>query len=295
MSTALRRLALGVFGLVTLGAGSMAAQDSAAMARFQAIPWEDGPIDGALAEAQVKVPEGCRFAGSEGTRQFLEFTENPVSGNERGVLLCRGAEGQRSWFVIFTFDDIGYVKDEEKDELDPDRILASLREGNDAGNAERLERGWETISLDGWVREPYYDPNTNNLTWATVISTQSGDRSVNHSVRLLGRGGVMNADLVIDPEAFESAMPAFDSVIAGFGYLPGKRYAEWRDGDKVAAIGLTALVAGGVGVAAGKAGLFAKLGKLLAAGGKAIVVGLLAGIAGLRALFKRKQNGPTAA
>jgi uncharacterized membrane-anchored protein len=128
-----------------------------------------------------------------------------------------------------------------------------------------------------------------------MISTASGDRSVNHSVRLLGRGGVMNADLVIDPEALESAMPAFDSVIGGFGYLPGNRYAEWRDGDKVAAIGLTALVAGGVGAAAAKAGLLGKLGKLLAAGGKAIFAGLVAAAAGLRALFKRKQGGASAA
>ena len=283
-----------VIGLA-LPAGELAAQDSAAMAKFHAIPWKEGPTDGALAEAQVRVPEGCRFAEAAGTREFLEFTENPVSGNERGVLLCRGEGDQRSWFVIFTFDDIGLVKDEEKDKLDASKILASLREGNEAGNEERRDRGWETISLDGWVREPYYDPSTNNLTWATMISTASGDRSVNHSVRLLGRGGVMNADLVIDPEALESAMPAFNGVIAGFGYLPGNRYAEWRDGDKVAAIGLTALVAGGVGAAAAKAGLLGKLGKLLAAGGKAIVVGLLAAIAGLRSLFKRKQDGASAA
>jgi uncharacterized membrane-anchored protein len=283
-----------VIGLA-LPAGELAAQDSAAMAKFHAIPWKEGPTDGALVEAQVRVPEGCRFAEAAGTREFLEFTENPVSGNERGVLLCRGEGDQRSWFVIFTFDDIGLVKDEEKDKLDAAKILASLREGNEAGNEERRERGWETISLDGWVREPYYDPSSNNLTWATMISTASGDRSVNHSVRLLGRGGVMNADLVIDPEALESAMPAFNGVIAAFGYLPGNRYAEWRDGDKVAAIGLTALVAGGVGAAAAKAGLLGKLGKLLAAGGKAIVVGLLAAIAGLRSLFKRKQDGASAA
>jgi uncharacterized membrane-anchored protein len=294
MGRAIHGLMSVVLGLAA-HAGDLTAQDSAAMARFHAIPWEAGPTDGALSEAQVRVPEGCRFAEAAGTREFLEFTENPVSGNERGVMLCRGEGEQRSWFVIFTFDDIGLVKDEEKDELDAAKILASLREGNDEGNQERLERGWETISLDGWVREPYYDARTNNLTWATMISTASGDRSVNHSVRLLGRGGVMNADLVIDPEALKSAMPAFDSVIGGFSYLPGNRYAEWREGDKIAAVGLTALVAGGVGAAAAKAGLLGKLGKLLAAGGKAIVGVLLAAMAGLRALFKRKQGGASAA
>jgi len=134
------------FTMVVLGlaapAADLAAQDSAAMARFHAIPWQDGPTNGGLSEAQVRVPDGCRFAGAAGTREFLEFTENPVSGNERGVMLCRGQGEQRSWFVIFTFDDIGFVKDEEKDELDADKILASLREV-----AEGVETARSVVTL----------------------------------------------------------------------------------------------------------------------------------------------------
>jgi uncharacterized membrane-anchored protein len=275
---------------VAATAAPAAAQDSTALARFEAIAWQTGPTTGMLREAQVRVPAECRFTEVKGTKEFLELTENPVGGNERGMLFCGGGE-ERSWFVIFSFDDIGLVKDEEKDQLDAEKILASLREANEAGNEARRERGWETIELEGWAREPYYDPGTNNLTWATIVVAQSGGRSVNHSVRLLGRGGVMNADLVVDPEAMEQAMPAFDGVIAGFSYIPGHRYAEWREGDKVAAIGLTALVAGGVGAAAVKAGLFGKLGKLLAAGGKFIFAGLLAAGAAVRALFKRKSAG----
>lgn len=278
-----------------LPAATAAAQDSSAIARFNAIAWQSGPTVGSLREAEVRVPEGCRFAETEGTKAFLELTENPVGGNERGVLLCSGEGEGSSWFVVFSYDDIGLVRDTEKDELDADKMLASLRESNDAGNEIRRERGWETIELEGWVRPPYYDTRTNNLTWATMIVAEDGNRSVNHSVRLLGRGGVMNADLVVDPEHMEAAMPAFDGVIAGFGYVPGQRYAEWREGDKVAAIGLTALVAGGVGAAAAKAGLFGKLGKLFAAAGKLVVAGVVAAFAGIKALFRRRSEGPSVA
>jgi uncharacterized membrane-anchored protein len=290
---AYRKLGLAVWGLVAAVPAAQA-QDSAAIARFEAIEWQAGPTTGKLREAQVQVPADCRFADVKGTTEFLELTENPVAGNERGMLFC-GGEEERSWFVIFSFDDIGMVKDEEKDKLDADKILASLREGNEAGNEVRRERGWETIELEGWARPPYYDPKTNNLTWATMIVAQSGNRSVNHSVRLLGRGGVMSADLVVNPDAMDKAMPAFDGIITGFSYVPGQRYAEWREGDKVAAIGLTALVAGGVGAAAAKAGLFGKLGKMLAAGGKAIVAGLIAIGAAAKALFKRKSAGTSTA
>jgi len=44
-------------------------------------------------------------------------------------------------------------------------------------------------------------------------------------------------------------------MIGGFSYSSGYKYAEWRSGDKVAAYGLTALVAGGAGVALVKSGL----------------------------------------
>jgi uncharacterized membrane-anchored protein len=96
----------------------------------------------------------------------------------------------------------------------------------------------------------------------------------------------MDADLVLGPAQISSAVPEFDSLLAGFEFSQGNRYAEWVKGDKVAAYGLTALVAGGVGAAAVKSGALGKLWKLLA-------VGVLAGLAGLKrilgAIFGSKQ------
>lgn len=258
---------------------------------FDAIDWKDGPAEGRLGSvAKLTIPDGCRFTESAGAKTFMELTENPP-GDEVGVLLCSTApEGNpaasASWFVVFDYDESGYVKDDEKTELDADKILATLREGNDAGNDERRRRGWTEVALDGWQRSPYYDEGTHNLTWA-IRGISEGDTSVNHSVRLLGRGGVMKADLVTGVSAFEHALPAFDGVIAGTTFLPGNTYAEWRSGDKVAAYGLTALVAGG---AAAKLGIFGKLWKMVAAAGKAVIVGVVAVLAWLRSLFRRNKT-----
>jgi uncharacterized membrane-anchored protein len=115
-------------------------------------------------------------------------------------------------------------------------------------------------------------------------------------VRLLGRGGVLHADLVLDPSQLGTVVADFDQVVAGTTFTPGNRYAEWREGDKVAAYGLTALVAGGAGAVAVKTGLFAKLGKLLAAFGKVIMVvalGLLATLKNfIQGLFRRSPQKP---
>jgi uncharacterized membrane-anchored protein len=220
----------------------------------------------------------------------MEATENP-SGDEDGVLLCPGtSESDAPWFVTFRYDPSGYVKDDESKSLDAAKILETLRRGNAEGNKERLSRGWDTLHLVGWVRPPYYDAVTHNLTWSAEASGTHG-LVVNHSVRLLGRGGVLHAELIIEPAQLSTAIPRFDEAIGGASFVKGQGYSEWRPGDKVAAYGLTALVAGAAAV---KLGLFGKLWQLIAALfitiWKLLVVAVL-GVAGwVRSLFSGKKR-----
>lgn len=268
---AFRRATLAAAALLALAAARPAAAQDQSRSRqlFDKISWADGPVKGELGDvAEVQVPASCRFTGAEGAKHFMEATENPTSGSELGILLCQPARVDASpWFVVFSFEKSGYIKDDEKDKLDADAILTTLKRGNEAGNRERKRRGWETIDLVGWERAPFYDPSTHNLTWSTRL--KSGDaqgddaQTINHSVRLLGRRGVMHADLVLSPADLGTAVPSFDRMVAGFSFSPGQRYAEWRSGDKVAEYGLTALIAGGAGAAAAKLGLFGKLWKLI--------------------------------
>lgn len=292
--------ALGAIALLASPMAHATAQSSEEKQQqlMQSIEWTPGPTKGTLGTvATVDVPAGCRFTGAEGSKKFMEATENPATGNEQGVILCRPAENEAgsTWFVVYEYDPTGYVKDEEKTKLDAKKILASMKEANDDGNDERKRRGWSPIYLGGWERPPYYDESTHNLTWALRVYAQD-DTSINHSVRLLGRGGVMKVDLVIAPKAFEEALPAFDAMIAGTTFVPGQRYSEWRSGDKVAAYGLTALVAGGAGAAAMKLGLFGKMWKLIAAmfaaAGKAIIAAVAAVGAFLKRLFGKKDKSP---
>jgi uncharacterized membrane-anchored protein len=124
-----------------------------------------------------------------------------------------------------------------------------------------------------------------------VRNKDDNEESINHSVRLLGRRGVMNVDLVAGPEDMVMAIPAFDSVLTEFSYFTGHSYAEWKPGDKVAEYGLTALVAGGAGLAAAKLGLFGKMWKwiigLLMALKKFVIVVIVAIGAFFRKLFSR--------
>ena len=245
------------------------------------IDWEEGPGTGEIGDiARIRIPEGFRFAGRAGVKRFMELTQNPTSGNELAVMLSPGGPNDETWFVIFEFNPIGYVKDDEKGTLDANAILKSLKAGNERGNEERRKRGWSTLDLVGWRTPPRYDPITNNLTWA-IRATSEGTEVINHSVRLLGRRGVMDADLVLSPGQVATAVPDFDSLLSGFEFVPGNRYAEWVKGDRVAQYGLTALVAGGVGAAAVKSGLLGKLWKVLVFGVLAVGAALKKFLSGL--------------
>lgn len=253
-----------------------------------AIKWQPGPTTGALGDvAEVAVPEGFIFADGDGTRKFLELNQNPTNGSELGMI----ATPDLSWFVTFDFDDSGYVKDDDKGELDADAILDALKEGTKAGNEARKARGWRTVSLLGWASPPKYDEATNNLEWATKLQSDSTQHvSVNHSIRLLGRRGVMNADLVVSPETYVSALPPAKQMLAGFQFKSGQRYSEWKQGDRVAAIGLTGLITGGALAAAAKSGLLGKLGSVIAKGGKAIIALVAAAGAAIARAFSNKKN-----
>jgi uncharacterized membrane-anchored protein len=183
-----------------------------------------------------------------------------------------------SWTLVFEFDEVGYVSDDEKDSLDADAILASFREGTEAGNEQRRKRGWSTMSIVGWHEAPHYDSRTNNLSWA-IIGESEGHRSINRIVKVLGRRGVMSVTLVASPADLAAAVPHAEALLDNYRFLSGNTYAEYLPGtDKLAQYGLTALVVGGAGAALLKTGLLAKLWKPLLAA-------LVAMGAGVKRLF----------
>ena len=243
---------------------------------LKSIRWQEGPTTGRLGNlAEINVPAGMAFTGADGTKKWMEVSQNLYNEDQLGIVVPMSHE---SWWTIFEYNKVGHVKDDEKDKLDAAALLKSISENNEEGNKERKRRGWDPLEVVGWEREPFYDARTNNLTWAVRCRGKDGE-SVNYSVRILGREGYMSADLVLGPEEMAAVIPRFEPLLAGYGYTQGNRYAEYRKGDKLAAYGLTALVAGGAGAVAMKTGLLAKFWKL-------IVVAVLGLFAAVKRFFK---------
>ena len=163
-------------------------------------------------KAEVAIPKGYRFTSAAGTRQLLKMFDNIPSHKELGMLTT---EGLGPW-IIFEFDEIGYVKDDDKDALDADKLMETLRAGQEAGNEQRRQMGIEELELLGWAVPPRYNAGTKNLEWATrVRTTGGGGESINYNPRLLGRKGVMEVALVCAPKLGRSIaawMSSFQST-----------------------------------------------------------------------------------
>lgn len=275
-------------GEAAAGEGEGVDPEKAAFEAFLAgIDWRQGPDKGAVGDvAELQVPPGFRFAGAAGSKTLMERTGNLVNGREVGFIAPLGVD----WFVVFEWDPSGYVKDDDKDKLDANALLESLKEGTRQANEERRERGLPTLEIIGWEVAPHYDDATKNLEWATRAQGPDGSLVVNHNTRILGRRGVMEATLVVSPDQLQAALPEAKRLMAGYGFTSGNRYAEFVQGDKVAEYGLAALILGGGAAAAAKSGLLAKL---LKGGAKLVVLagaGLVALIGKLKSMFSGKKD-----
>jgi len=245
------------------------------------LEWTEGPKKFPIGRlAQVDVPQGYRATGAPGTRILLEVMGNRPDDRTLATLMPSDTV---AWFVLFTFDDVGYVPDDESDELDANGLLDALKQANTEANAYRKSHGQPELKIVGWERKPVYNKATQSLEWAVRASSE-GEPVVNFNVRMLGRSGVMSANLVIDPAELEATLPTFRKLLTGFSYTQGNSYGEYRKGDKLAEYGLTGLIAGGALAVAAKSGLLGKLWKFLLIG--------LVGLAGfLKKLFGGKKGG----
>ena len=243
------------------------------------IDWQVGPCASVLGDiAQIRVPQGYLFANASDTRILLEKMRNPSTGLEKGLIVPEDS----NWYILFEFLDTGYIKDDEKDSFDANKMLESIKQGTEKSNRERAKRGWSPLEVVGWVQSPHYNSDTHNLEWC-IKGLSDGHPVVNWNTRLLGRSGVMRLTLVADPIEIESIQGEYQNIIGSFSYLKGYSYAEYRKGDKIAKYGLSALVVGGATAVAAKTGLLKYLWK-------GLVVLVIGGFASLKKLIFGKNQ-----
>lgn len=246
--------------------------------------WQNGPkTQSILNKSTIELTEDLLFLDVKETDKYLELSNNQPLGLEELL-----APTDLQWQAYFSFDDVGYVKDD--DSIDADDLLKNAKETDIISNKYRKEQGWSALNTVGWEYPPRYNNVKNRLEWAYILQVEdTGEIMTNYFTRILGRNGVMGVQLATFPEDLNESVNELNSILDSFNYKPGERYSEYQKGDRVAEFGLAALIAGGAAAVASKKGLWAIIAGFLVAAKKfafAIVIALFAGIV---SIFKRKK------
>jgi uncharacterized membrane-anchored protein len=262
------------------------------IAEFEAtLSYQQGTITLGNGLAVLNVPESFRFLGPDDAQRVLvDAWGNPPGEKPLGMLTPVGVSplSDDGWAVVITYEEDGYVEDDDAASIDYDALLREMQEDARASNAEREKLGYAPVELIGWAAPPHYDAATHKLYWAKEL--RFGDEPVhtlNYNIRVLGRRGVLVLNAVGTMEQLATIEEEMKNVLGFVEFNPGHRYADFVPGtDRIAAYGIAGLIAG---KAAAKAGLFKLLlGGLLAAK-KFVIAGIVAVIALVRGVFGRRR------
>ena len=277
------------------------APDQAALAKVMkladSLKYQDGEVTLRGDLAKLKLPRELRYLGPDDAATVLErIWGNPPSRVKPLGLLVPAAIpiiAPNSWAVIITYEEDGYIKDDDAKKLDYDDILKDMRADVKAGNAEREKQGYPKIELVGWAATPRYDAEAKKMYWAKELKFESAaENTLNYNIRVLGRRGVLVLNAVAGMAQLPEIEAATPMILGAVDFQEGHRYADFQPGtDKVATYGLAALVAGGV---------LAKTGflKVLIAGAlaakKFVIIGVIALFGIIKKFFGGKSQGPQA-
>ena len=246
-----------------------------------------GPAEVTLIDqAKLKIAAGQFYIPSAQASRLLKAMGNRVDSRLIGMVLPAGEADD--WMVVVEYEKSGYIKDDDARDWKADELLDNLKQGTEASNKERRERGISEMEVIGWAEKPTYDASAHRLVWS-VLSRDKGaaaDRSqgVNYNTYALGREGYISMNLVTEAKMVDKYKPVARNLLGGLDFNGGKAYADFNSTtDKVAEYGLAALVGG---IAAKKLGLFAIIAAFFLKFIKVFIFAAVAAVPALGKLFK---------
>lgn len=242
--------------------------------------------------AKISLPTQFRYLDSKDSETVLSrLWGNPEGSGALGMIVPANFDplANESWAVVVTFDEDGYVKDDDAAKLDYDDLLKDMKEGMSEASKEREKEGYPAIALIGWAAPPRYDAATHKMYWAKELKFgDDPDHTLNYNIRMLGRRGVLVLNAVATMQQLPLVEAATPELLNMVDFQEGHRYVDFTEStDKVATYGLAALVAGGV---AAKAGFFKVIWLGILAFKKFIVIGAIAIGAFIKKLFNRRAE-----
>lgn len=257
-----------------------------------AMKYETGIIKLSNGFANLNVPEGFKYLNAEQSNYILtDLWGNPPQTGILGMLFPKngGPYADSSYAFVITYDEMGYVKDDDADKINYDDMLKEMQKEEVEENKQRSAQGYTPIHMVGWATKPYYDKTNKVLHWAKNLKFgDAEENTLNYEVRILGRKGVLSMNAVATMSDLDLVKKDIDKVLKIPSFNDGYAYKDFDSNvDKVAAWTIGGLVAGKVLL---KVGFWAVIGKFLIGAWKFILIGLAAAGGAVKKFFGRKGN-----
>jgi uncharacterized membrane-anchored protein len=255
----------------------------------KALTYSTGKIKPEGGHVMLNVPEGFKYLNKEQSKFVLtKLWGNPEESSSEviGMIFPQdsGPFGDSSYAFVITYEEIGYVKDEDAGKLNYDDLLKDIQKDEKAENEKRVKAGYPAVHLVGWAQKPYYDGQRKILHWAKELKfgEDSDANTLNYEIRILGRKGMLSLNAVGKMYDLPLVNKDISKVLNVASFTEGNSYFDFNPKvDNVAAWTIGGLVAGKL---LAKAGLFALIAKFLAPLWKFIMLAFV----GVGAWFKRR-------
>jgi uncharacterized membrane-anchored protein len=234
--------------------------------------YEHGTISLKNGVGKINVPNGFKYLNAaQAEKVLIDLWGNPKSDNlTLGFILPenQGVLGQNGYVFNIQYDEIGYVKDDDADDIDYDDLLTEMKEETVEENKMRVKEGYESINIIGWAAKPFYDEERKILHWAKEIKFGNSEiNTLNYNVRVLGRKGVLILNAIATKADLPLVQKDISKVLDIVQFNEGYKYKDFDSSiDEVAAWTIGGLVAGKVLAKVGLFAIFAKFGKLIILG-----------------------------
>lgn len=240
----------------------------------QSLKYQTGTIKLEEGHGTLVVPKGFHFLDQEQSRYVLsDLWGNPEDNSIIGMLFPTniGVLDEHSWGFTISYDGMGYVKDDDANNINYEDLLESSKKDIQTENEERQNNGYGSIELIGWASTPYYDSNKKVLHWAKEIKFDGDSlNTLNYNLRVLGREGIYLINAVASMDELPEVNKSLDQLLASVKFDEGYKYEDYTDGDQIASWTVGGLVAGKI---LAKTGFFAAILKFW----KVIAIGAVGG------------------
>jgi uncharacterized membrane-anchored protein len=121
----------------------------------------------------IALPEGYLMVRGEDARRLLTLSAESDDAAEAVVMSPHFNDE-----IVFENTSEGYVAVDDWADVDPVKMLDTIRENTEKANTERQRQGVGEMHVVGWLQRPTLDRNTATVYWATAGVERCGRLAV---------------------------------------------------------------------------------------------------------------------